>query len=443
MVYGISSGNCTITVSVAAEGDYLEGSAICAVKVESEVPPTIADILAAGPANSASVKALVMAVNGSNIIIGDSTGVMLVYKSSSGLAVGDSASFEGKTKMYNGVLEFDSPTVTKASTGNSVNYGAAYEMTEANISADSLVTKIKTAYIHIKEYLPDNGTTLSLGSYSINLYGDLTGKYSKCADIYGYVLGVSGTKFNVLATEITPDENVPYIAADTYSKTWAYDAIDTVTIKVSSNVNWTYEASGMGWANIDVDGDEISVSPKEANDSSSALSGTITVMTNSTPAVTKVISFSQKASASKYVLDNAAIKSAHTSSWTYSSGEKIIIAADKSTWKLFNTFANKDQVTIQMNKGKSCYILTPEVPEGKKIINLKVEATYAADGKNNSEVTRTFDVLSGSTTIISDKKGSVLKEGIAISGNHRQLKIIPNETTAGACYILSIEIEYN
>ena len=137
------------------------------------------------------------------------------------------------------------------------------------------------------------------------------------------------------------------------------------------------------------------------------------------------------------VLDQAAITAAHTSNWTYTSGDKTITAADGSVWHAYNTFANANQTTLQMNKGKSAYLLSPVVSGSIRRITV-VQASSNAG--NNTNGTRVMDVLTpdGTGTIVS----SSTLNGVSISGTHNQVRIIANETSGGATYIVSVTIEY-
>lgn len=146
-----------------------------------------------------------------------------------------------------------------------------------------------------------------------------------------------------------------------------------------------------------------------------------------------------------YVLTSADIKAAHTASWTYASGIKSITAADGSQWIANNTYANKDQVTIQMNKGKESYILTPVAPSGKAISHLVVTCATSSTGETTSGVTRTFDIIDASTglAVATNIEGDNLTAGIDVSGSYTQLKIAPNEKNGGACYIVNITVKLN
>lgn len=140
-----------------------------------------------------------------------------------------------------------------------------------------------------------------------------------------------------------------------------------------------------------------------------------------------------------YTLDSDAIKAAHSSAWSYTSGSKTITAKDGSKWTAYNTFANKNQITIQMNKDKKAYILTPKF-DGKSITNIAIENVKTADGTGIGS--KPIDILSadGKTTIASGISGETLTKGIVVDGTYGQLRIICNENNGGATYIKSIAI---
>lgn len=140
-----------------------------------------------------------------------------------------------------------------------------------------------------------------------------------------------------------------------------------------------------------------------------------------------------------YTLDSDAIKAAHSSAWSYTSGSKTITAKDGSKWTAYNTYANKNQITIQMNKGKKAYILTPKF-DGKSITNIAIENVSGADGTGIGS--KPIDILSadGKTTIASGISGETLTKGIVVDGTYDQLRIICNESNGGATYIKSIAI---
>lgn len=149
---------------------------------------------------------------------------------------------------------------------------------------------------------------------------------------------------------------------------------------------------------------------------------------------------SKPAGETTYTLDNAAIVSAHSSNWGYTSGSKEITAKDGSQWIAYNTYyaQSAGQVTIQMNKGKSAYVMTPKVSGAIKKIAIENVSAQGGTGVG----TKPIDVLSadGNVTVLDNVSGTTLTNGLEISGNYDQLKIICDETLGGATYIKSITI---
>ena len=144
-----------------------------------------------------------------------------------------------------------------------------------------------------------------------------------------------------------------------------------------------------------------------------------------------------------YVLDKDAIKAAHTEAWSYTSGEKKVKATDGSEWTLVNTYASKDQVTVQMNKGKGSYVLTPAAPEGKVVKKISVVLNKSAKGDDEMG-DRPIDILSadGATTLLDDVTGQTLADGIEVPAGNAQVKIICDETKGAAVYITSITVTF-
>ena len=144
-----------------------------------------------------------------------------------------------------------------------------------------------------------------------------------------------------------------------------------------------------------------------------------------------------------YVLDGEAIKAAHTEAWSYTSGEKKVTATDGSVWTLYNTYASKDQVTVQMNKDKSAYVLTPVAPEGKVVKTIAVVTNTKNDGTGNMG-DRPLDILSadGNTPLLKEVNGQTLADGLEVPAGNTQVRIICNEEKGGATYITSITVTF-
>ena len=137
------------------------------------------------------------------------------------------------------------------------------------------------------------------------------------------------------------------------------------------------------------------------------------------------------------------VKAAHDASWSYTSGERKVTATDGSEWILFNTYANKNQVTIQMNKGKGAYVLTPALPDGTEIKKIAVVLNTKSDGTGDMG-SRPMDILSadGNTTLLDDVTGQTLADGLDVAAGNTQVRIICDETNGSAVYITSITVTY-
>lgn len=303
-----------------------------------------------------SINAVVMAKSGSNVIVGDGTADIMLYKSGNDLAVGDVVAIRnGAVSSYNGLLQFNGADYTKIGT-QTPNYGKPVVMK----TDDDIINwkgEPQYQYFEFTGIMDSDNRTIKCGDYGIYI-AKTTGFAGLNVKVRGYANGVA-SKYKTITTTLV--------------------SIEEVTETVGG-----------------------------------------TSMT----------------------LDQDAIKASHSESWTYTSGEKTITAADGSVWVANNTYANKDQVTIQMNKGKGSYVLTPSVAEGKTIKKLTVVCNSKNDGTGTDSVTRTFDIFDGDAAVLSDIKGDDLTAGVTITGTHRQLRIAPNEKNGGACYIVSATIEY-
>lgn len=315
----------------------------------------VSDIFEKGEGNY-SVNAVVMAKSGSNVIVGDGTADIMLYKSGNDLAVGDVVAIRnGAVSSYNGLLQFNGADYAKIGT-QTPNYGKPVVMsTDEDIV--NWAGEPQYQYIEFVGTMDSDNRTIKCGEYGVYI-AKTAGYAGKKVKVRGYANGVA-SKYKTITTTLV--------------------SIEEVTETVGG-----------------------------------------TSMT----------------------LDPDAIKASHSEAWSYTSGEKTITAADGSVWVANNTYANKNQVTIQMNKGKGSYVLTPSVAEGKTIKKLTVVCNSKNDGTGTDSVTRTFDIFDGDAAVLSDIKGDDLTAGVTITGTHRQLRIAPNEKNGGACYIVSATIEY-
>lgn len=221
------------------------------------------------------------------------------------------------------------------------------------------------------------------------------------------------------------------------------------TIKVTGNVKWiaTSTATIEGGSVSGEGAGSVSVAFDANSDTEKEKTYTVTVKTDADVTTKEiVVTITQgKASAgsgSEYVLDGDAIKAAHTGAWSYTSGEKKVTATDGSVWTLFNTYASTNQVTVQMNKGKGAYVVTPALPSGMEIKKIAIVLNTKNDG-SGSIGDRPMDVVSeAGEVVLNDVSGQSLADGMSVKAGLGQVKIMCDETNGGAVYITSITVTY-
>ena len=178
-------------------------------------------VLAASEAGEHKAEGVVIAKYARGFLISDGTGKMLVYNSK-GYEVeeGDVVAVDGKTSLYSGLMQFNSPKVTKLERTAKVSQPVAQELTAADFT--SYVTAPYYAYVTYTGKLSittnDKGATYyniaidgtsAQGSISFPLTGvvspDLNGK---TVTVTGYAFGQSSGKYlnTMIATiaEATP-----------------------------------------------------------------------------------------------------------------------------------------------------------------------------------------------------------------------------------------------
>ena len=217
------------------------------------------------------------AQGGKNYVIGDATGVMLMYVNQT-LTVGKQYKVSGGVKLYNGVHEFTGTLNITESTGTAPAAGTPETMTVSSLTAYAAAPVTK--YAVVTATAQSSGYLCSDGTNTINVY-DGTGTwsqfYGKQVKVTGYLIGFYN-KINMIATAIedNTDPNTPSISADVTSLTWAsneYGTSAAKSIKVTINANASgYTFSwGVGRNNVfDVvdNGDNtVSVYPIAANTS--------------------------------------------------------------------------------------------------------------------------------------------------------------------------------
>ena len=208
-----------------------------------------------------------------NYIIADETGVMLLYCNvSPALVVGSQYDVQGDVKMYNGVHEFNNPTV-QAGTGTAPAYGTPEEMTVASLTAYASAPVTKYAKVHVTA--PASGFDCTDGTNTVNVF-DGTGSFNdfrnKAIVVTGYLMGYYNGKVQFLATEIE-EEDIAFLNVSPDELLWDDDEfgvsnVKTINVSVNSSASgYTVSGTNSDWTVSDDGEGTISVYPNAANTS--------------------------------------------------------------------------------------------------------------------------------------------------------------------------------
>ncbi|MBQ3723828.1 MAG: Ig-like domain-containing protein [Bacteroidales bacterium] len=314
MVFGVKAGTCAVTVTAPETDKYKEATKTCNITVvDPSAALTIAELLALAEGKldtgtnttieeSVSMgQAMVMAVNGTNIVAKDATGLILVYKNSPNVEAGDVITAVGSLKNYYGIAEVAATDITKVSSGATPDHGTPVTFDEAAITAFLAAPVVQ--YCKISGTLPSNATDyMAVGSKSVALYDKAmyASDYGKMADVYGYSIG-RGSKgqVNFINISIEVNANAPFLTVDATSKTWAADAVDafTVNVSVQDGGSWSYTPTGMDWATLTKSGNTLVVTPKAANTSTTPNEGSVVFKNDQDATKTATVTFKQNAAA--------------------------------------------------------------------------------------------------------------------------------------------------
>lgn len=233
-------------------------------------------VLAASEAGEHKAEGVVIAKYARGFLISDGTGKMLVYNSKGyDVEEGDVVAVDGKTSLYSGLMQFDSPKVTKLERTAKVSQPVAQELTAADFT--SYVTAPYYAYVTYTGKLSittnDKGATYyniaidgtsAQGSISFPLTGvvspDLNGK---TVTVTGYAFGQSSGKYlNTMITTIA--EATPAKAKIAFR----------AGANVQPNASVLYRLEGTEWKAYTNDDVKVAVlSPKDYEELGSATVG--------------------------------------------------------------------------------------------------------------------------------------------------------------------------
>ena len=242
------------------EGKILSTETPFTITQSGLVIPTIAEVIAAGPAASAKTQGVIVAKYQRGALISDGTAYMLVYKNAvMEEAVGDKIEVVGTTTLYGGMLQFakDGLVVTKLSEGNPVVHPTPTVLDGAGMDAQLVKTAV--------EYIEYTGTLSVSGNYyNVAIEGAATAQGSLSyidatafpnavngakVKVRGYFIGTSSNKFVNTMTVAVLDPNAapeePEVPA-TVTLTNA-EIVAAMTSTETSYVEFTIESASGLW----------------------------------------------------------------------------------------------------------------------------------------------------------------------------------------------------
>ena len=244
---------------------------------DATISTILADNIGSGTKHYDVSGVTVMANQGKNYVIGDVTGVMLMYYDGSpALVVGNVYDVQGDVKMYNGVHEFSYPTVQNG-TGTAVEAGTPEEMTAASLTAYASAPVTKYAKLHFVE--PATGYECTDGTNIVNVL-DGSGYFNTFRErpviATGYLIGYFKGKIQFLVMGIMDDEDTPFLSVKPTELMWdadEYGEDSAKRIEIDLNyaaTGYTVTGSSTDWVIEDDESGVLTVYPNAANTSTTA-----------------------------------------------------------------------------------------------------------------------------------------------------------------------------
>lgn len=247
---------------------------------------TIAEVLEGGEGAYKVENATVVATTTRSFVMQDASGVILVYCNKNTVPeVGSVVTVEGLVKPYSNVLQFDEPTVTVTGTGS------VSEPTPTVVDASNIQTIIdarKVVFVQISGELFKDGNFYNMNfSFETSKTGSIESPVAslnidnyldQMVDIKGWFIYTtgSGSRFTVVATEISANTSVPSVKFDAELLTFAASGAEPqkvgyTTQNVSGNVEMVLEGTDADKFEISAnDGSSVTVAVKGDNTSDAA-----------------------------------------------------------------------------------------------------------------------------------------------------------------------------
>lgn len=166
------------------------------IEFEDDAPAATTFANVKAPGTYSVNNALVMAVGKSGrYVLNDGTANAYVFAPDLSANVGEVVNLSGNVQLYDGVLEWNSPEVSRTGQTRTVTYPSPYDYDEA--AFESYKNEPKIGYIKATVYVWEEGTAAECGGQKIYLAGPdsfTLGMY----DVWGYTLGYSSTYSNIV-----------------------------------------------------------------------------------------------------------------------------------------------------------------------------------------------------------------------------------------------------
>lgn len=385
----------SMTIKAIAVKENYNPSAVASATftVAAQGTSTIAQVLAAGEGTYNINNLLVYHVNGNNVIVGDNTGKMLLYKSGHGLTAGDNISLADATvALYqNSYLDITGwTTLTTNSTGNQIDFGSITDLDDS-ATATATISSFTEAGFHAGAIL------VSMSGSQSNRY--ITGKnavlYMNLADntyngknvrVKGFIYCYSTqySNFNFHAVQIQEDTTSPSLTVSPESLSWTASDVTAKTITVTVNEGASYSISGTNndWTVTDNKG-TITVAPKAANtDTENAKVMTLTITHLGDKSITKQVVCTQ-AKSSGGTVDYSTVMTSNVAIAGGENGSAVKVVVDAESAEEFDA--------IKVGTSKKGGNMTITVPSGAKKLYLHAAAWK---GVSNLSVTITGATVS-------------------------------------------------
>ena len=392
------------------------------------IPPatTIATILADNTITSSNTKnysvagVTVMAAQGKNYVIGDATGVMLMFSNvSPALVVGNQYDVQGDVKLYNGVHEFNGPTV-QSSTGTAPAYGTPEEMTVSSLTAYASAPVTKYAKVYVTA--PASGYVCSDGTNSVNVYdgtGTFAQYYGKPIIVTGYLIGYYSGKINIIATAIEQDV-VSYLSVSPEALLWAAgefgsSVAKTITVSIDDTASgYTVSGGNDDWTVSDNENGTITVYPNTANTSSEEdKTLTLTISHDDDASISKPVTCTQSKVVSGTTEEITGTFTLADNALTLTSSSGVTIQQIKVSGSTNVNGSYNTTSTLRVYKGHALSF------SGKtfKRIEITVNGTYYGNGLTVNDGSLTPTTTSGGTIVWEGNSDSVTITNVASESN--------------------------